>query len=234
MALSPKRKACFGSQKRLMVVTCGLYYESKDEFIVSRIYRMPIYRTFSYIEEYIVSNLPYRVSRYSQNQWFFCLFFAENSKNSPKILKLPRKFRKPMNQSRQQQQQRRKFQKFAENSENLPKIPQKEGLLWGPHIVSYRIVSRKSLSLLAGGEHLTIVILQLQVGKALDSLTREGPQVENENKYYNVWMFKNSQIQLQMCAKQCEFLFWGDQWITKGRQSVPWRDRRQQAVTNNL
>ena len=37
-----------------------------------------------------------------------------------------------------------------------------------------------------GGEHLTIVILQLQVGKALDSLTREGPQVENENKYDNV------------------------------------------------
>ena len=56
-------------------------------------------------------------------------FFAENSKNSPKILKIPRKLRKPMNQSRQQQQQRRKFQKFAENSENSPKIPQKEGLL---------------------------------------------------------------------------------------------------------
>ena len=59
----------------------------------------------------------------------FLSFFAENSKNSPKILKIPRKFRKPMNQSRQQQQQRRKFQKFAENSENSPKIPQKEGLL---------------------------------------------------------------------------------------------------------
>ena len=73
----------------------------------------------------------------------FLSFFAENSKNSPKI---PRKFRKPMNQSRQQQQQRRKFQKFAENSENSPKIPQKEGLLWGPHIVSYRIVSRKKPS----------------------------------------------------------------------------------------
>ena len=95
---------------------------SKDEFIVSRIYRMPIYRTFLYIEEYIVSNLPYRVSRYSQNQWFFCLFSskilrkfrkfpensenpwtkvlnnnnnnAENSKNSPKILKICRKFLK--------------------------------------------------------------------------------------------------------------------------------------------
>ena len=42
--------------------------QAKDEFIVSRIYRMPIYRTFLYIEEYIVSILPYRVSRYSQNQ----------------------------------------------------------------------------------------------------------------------------------------------------------------------
>ena len=38
-----------------------------------------------------LSNLPYRVSRYSQNQWFFCLY-------SPKIL--------------------RKFRKFPENSEN--------------------------------------------------------------------------------------------------------------------
>ena len=64
---------------------------TKDDFIVSRIYRMPIYRTFSYIEEYIVLNLPYLVFRYSQNQWFFCLF-------SPKIL--------------------RKFRKFPENSEN--------------------------------------------------------------------------------------------------------------------
>ena len=92
--------------------------------IVSRNYRMPIYRDFQNIEEYIVSNLQYRVSRYSQNQWFFCLFFAENS---PKIQKIPRKFRKPMNQSpqqqQQQQQQRRKFQKIAENSENSPKIP---------------------------------------------------------------------------------------------------------------
>merc|ERR1711928_161828 len=26
----------------------------------------------------------------------------------------------------------------------------------------------------------------------------------------------------------------GDQWITKGRQSVPWRDGQQEAVTNNL
>ena len=74
----------------------------------------------------------------------FFSFFAENS---PKIQKIPRKFRKPINQS--PQQQRRKFQKFAENSENSPKIlkirrkfaensensenspkiPQKEGLL---------------------------------------------------------------------------------------------------------
>ena len=56
----------------------------------------------------------------------FLSFFAENSKNSLKILKIRRK--------------------FAENSENSPKIPQKEGLLWGPHIVSYRIVSRKKPS----------------------------------------------------------------------------------------
>ena len=41
---------------------------TRAEIIVSKNYRMPIYRTFQYIEEYIVSNLPYRVSRYSQNQ----------------------------------------------------------------------------------------------------------------------------------------------------------------------
>ena len=35
---------------------------TKGGHIVSRNYRMPIYRTF----QYIVSNLPYRVSRYSQ------------------------------------------------------------------------------------------------------------------------------------------------------------------------
>ena len=34
-----------------------------DEFIVSRNYRMPIYRTFQHIEKNIVSNLQYRVSR---------------------------------------------------------------------------------------------------------------------------------------------------------------------------
>ena len=36
----------------------------RDEFIVSRNYRMPIYRTFQHIEKNIVSNLQYRVSRY--------------------------------------------------------------------------------------------------------------------------------------------------------------------------
>ena len=70
----------------------------------------------------------------------FLSFFAENSKNSPKI---PRKFRKPMNQSRQQQQQRRKFQKFAENSENSPKIRRKflKKKVFFEALISYRIVS---------------------------------------------------------------------------------------------
>ena len=73
----------------------------------------------------------------------FLSFFAENSKNSPKILKIPRKFRKPMNQSRQQQQQRRKFQKFAENSENSPKIRRKflKKKVFFEALISYRIVS---------------------------------------------------------------------------------------------
>ena len=84
------------------------------------------------ISDFFVYRIVYRIEPPISNisifskPMIFLSFFAENSKNSPKI---PRKFRKPMNQSRQQQQQRRKFQKFAENSENSPKIPQKEGLL---------------------------------------------------------------------------------------------------------
>merc|ERR1719167_1624340 len=81
------------------------------------------------ISDFFVYRIVYRIEPPISNisifskPMIFLSFFAENSKNSPKI---PRKFRKPMNQSPQQQQQRRKFQKFAENS---PKIPQKEGLL---------------------------------------------------------------------------------------------------------
>ena len=84
----------------------------------------------------ISKSISYRTSHIEYLDIFktndFLSFFAENSKNSPKSLNIPRKFRKPMNQSRQQQQQRRKFQKIAENSENLPKIRRKflkEGLL---------------------------------------------------------------------------------------------------------
>ena len=72
---------------------------SKDEFIVSRIYRMPIDRTFLYIEEYIVSNLPYRVSQYALDMPLFCLFppkilrkIRKFSGNSPKIQKTRRNF----------------------------------------------------------------------------------------------------------------------------------------------
>ena len=118
---------------------------------------MPRYRTFSYIEEYIVSNLPYRVSRYALDMPLFCLFppkilrkirkFSGNSENSPEIL--------------------RKFRKFAEISENSPKILKirrkfiKKKVFLKPlyRIVShriekktlisyrYRIESKKSLSL---------------------------------------------------------------------------------------
>ena len=99
------------------------------------------YREFiecRYIGLFRISNsISYRTSHIEyldilKTNDFFVFFrrkfqkFAENSENSPKI--------------------RRKFRKFAENSENSPKIPQKEGLLWGPHIVSYRIVSRKKPS----------------------------------------------------------------------------------------
>ena len=65
---------------------------SKDEFIVSRIYRMPIDRTFLYIEEYIIIEPPISSISIFSKPMIFLSFFAENSKNSLKILKIRRKF----------------------------------------------------------------------------------------------------------------------------------------------
>ena len=79
----------------------------------------------------------------------FCLFppkilrkirkFSGNSENSPEIPEIPKILRK--------------FQKFAEISESSPKILKIRRkfikikvFLWGPNIVSYRIVSRKKPS----------------------------------------------------------------------------------------
>ena len=112
---------------------------TKDEFIVSRIYRMPIYRTFLYIEEYIVSNLPYRVSRYSQNQWFFCLF-------SPKIPKILRKFWKFPENSENPWTKVVNNNNSAENSKNSPKILKirrkfLKKKVFFEALISYRIVS---------------------------------------------------------------------------------------------
>ena len=56
----------------------------RGELIVSRNYRMLIYRTFQIIEENIVSNLQYRVSSILKNCDLFRLFFAEISENSSK------------------------------------------------------------------------------------------------------------------------------------------------------
>ena len=66
-------------------------FSTRDGLIVSRNYRMPIHRDFQRIEEYMVSNLQYRVSRYA----FILSFSAENSRNSEnslEILKILRKF----------------------------------------------------------------------------------------------------------------------------------------------
>ena len=109
---------------------------SKDEFIVSRIYRMPIYRTFSYIEKYIVSNLPYRVSRYFQNQWFFVFFcrkFQKFSENSPKIQKTHEPKSSTTTTAPKIPKIRRKFWKFAENSSK-----RRSSLRPSYRIVSYR------------------------------------------------------------------------------------------------
>ena len=119
---------------------------------------MQIYRTFLYIEEYIVSNLPYRVSRYFQNQWFFCLFSSKNFRKFPENSENP--WTKVLNNNNN-----------GKNSKNLPKILKfcrkfsenslKRRSFWGPNIVSisyriekktlisywYRIESKKNLSL---------------------------------------------------------------------------------------
>ena len=100
---------------------------------------MPIYRTFQYIEEYIVSNLPYRVSRYSQNQWFFCLF-------SPKIPKILRKFWKFPENSENPWTKVVNNNNSAENSKNSPKILKirrkfLKKKVFFEALISYRIVS---------------------------------------------------------------------------------------------
>ena len=69
---------------------------SRAEIIESRNYRMPIYRDFQSIEEYIVTNLQYQVSSILK----FCLpnilrkfpEISENSLKIPKITKIPQKF----------------------------------------------------------------------------------------------------------------------------------------------
>ena len=88
----------------------------RGELIISRDYRMPIYRTFQIIEENIVSNLQYPVFRYSQGQWFILSFFrrifSENSENPPKI---------PRKSAENSPKIRRKFPKFWKLAENSSK-----------------------------------------------------------------------------------------------------------------
>merc|ERR1712113_1030171 len=109
------------------------------------------------ISDFFVYRIVYRIEPPISNisifskPMIFLSFFAENSKNSPKI---PRKFRKPMNQSRQQQQQRRKFQKFAENSKNSPKILKirrkfLKKKVFFEALISYRIVSYRKKTLIS-------------------------------------------------------------------------------------
>merc|ERR1719167_1932827 len=86
------------------------------------------------ISDFFVYRIVYRIEPPISNisifskPMIFLSFFAENSKNSPKIPKI-----------------RRKFQKFAENSENSPKIRRKflkkKVFFSNPHIVliSYRV-----------------------------------------------------------------------------------------------
>ena len=116
------------------------------------------YRKFiecRYIGLFRISNsISYRTSHIEyldilKTNDFFVFFrrkfqkFSENSETSPKIQKTHEPKSSTTTTAPKIPKIRRKFWKFAENS---PKIPQKEGLLWGPHIVSYRIVSRKKPS----------------------------------------------------------------------------------------
>ena len=127
---------------------------TRAEFIVSRNYRMPIYRDFQSIEEYIVLNLQNWVSQYSQGQWFILSFSAENSPKNPKILWKFRKFSGNSENSENSQKFLkicRKFWKFTENS--LKRRSFYEALISyrieKKTLISYRyrIESKKSLSL---------------------------------------------------------------------------------------
>jgi len=69
--------------------------------------------------------------------------FSDNSENSPKIQKTHEPKLSTTTTAPKIPKIRRKFWKFAENS---LKIPQKEGLLWGPRIVSYRIEKKILIS----------------------------------------------------------------------------------------
>ena len=122
----------------------GTYIGTRAEIILSRHYQMPVYWTFQYNEEYIVSNLPYQVSRYSQNQWFFCLF-------SPKILRKFRKFPENSENPWTKVLNNNNNNNNAENSKNLPKILKicrnfLKKKVFFEALISYRIVSRKKPS----------------------------------------------------------------------------------------
>ena len=132
----------FGLQWHLDYHHLDKYYKQRVAYRIGNLSNADISDFFVYRIVYRIEPPISSISIFSKPM-IFLSFFAENSKKSPKILKIRRKFAE---NSENSPKIRRKFRKFAENSENSPKIPQKEGLLWGPHIVSYRIVSRKKPS----------------------------------------------------------------------------------------
>ena len=138
---------------------------------------MPIYQTFSYIEEYIVSNLPYRVSRYSQNQWFFCLF-------SPKIPKILRKFWKFPENSENPWTKVVNNNNSAENSKNSPKILKirrkfLKKKVFFEALISYRIVSYREKN-----PHIVSISYRIEKKLIATQWPREPPDFGHWNKTY--------------------------------------------------
>ena len=140
---------------------------SKGGHIVSRNYRMPIYRTFQHIKKksYQTSNIEYL------DIDLFCVFAAENSPKIPKILRKSgnsdnsenfRKFSEISENSPKFQKIRRNFWKFAKNSERRSFLSPQYRIISNKK-AKYRIESKKTYHSLVVGlsENVKMKLLKL-------------------------------------------------------------------------
>ena len=163
---------CFDVQFQVVLVASSSWVIYPLPYPEPTLFTLPLRQRVAYrignlsnadISDFFVYRIVYRIeppissiSIFSKPM-IFLSFFAENSKKSPKILKIRRKFAENSENSPKIQKIRRKFWKFAENSSK-----RRSSLRPSYRIVSYRIEkktlisyryrieSKKSLSLLSG------------------------------------------------------------------------------------